>query len=184
MRGFTVSSCTAPFRATSRKRHGFTYVDAMIAVFIMGIAAAIATPRLSSAYQHHRVKSATANLAADLSYLRQQAFSQGRSLPSTFDSVSQTLSCPSVRSAEKNNAPFSRSLTDLVQDAKLIVVGLPPENAGAPKVFCFEFSRDGLTFDKNRVRKPNWGFQIQHSGATGVVKVTDEGIFWSMTTDG
>lgn len=173
MRGKTTS-----IRRANAKRAGFTYVDAVITIFIMGIAAAIATPRLSTAYSNHQLKSATARLSADLAYLRQEAITKGRSLTITIDAATQTVDCSAVRSVEQGSESFSTALTDFVQGAKMTLQSLSPISRWRPNIYSFDFSRDGLTLDANGIERPKWQIRLQHSNTVGVVQVTDAGITW------
>ncbi len=175
MRGQTTS-----IRRANTRRKGFTYVDAVVTIFIMGIAAAIAAPRLSTAYSQHQLRSATARFAADLSYLRQQAITKGRSLTVTIDTASQELSCSEVRSVEHSHESFSAVLTDFVQGAKMTLQTLSPVSSSRSNFYSFDFSRDGLTLDPRGVQKPNWRIRIQHSNTVGVVEVTDAGVTWKV----
>lgn len=64
---------------------GFTLIELVIVMVILGAIAGIAVPRLGSANLHYRVESAAWRIAADLASARQQARISGVRHKVTFD---------------------------------------------------------------------------------------------------
>lgn len=60
-----------------RRRAGFTLVEVGVVVAVIGIAAAIAVPRMAGMLAHLRTRAATNALAADIAYARSLAVKRG-----------------------------------------------------------------------------------------------------------
>lgn len=60
-----------------RRRAGFTLAEIALVVAIIGIAAAIAAPRMAAMVAHARTRAAANRVAADLAYVRATAVREG-----------------------------------------------------------------------------------------------------------
>ena len=96
---------TAPSRSV-----GFTLIDVVVAVLIVGITAAIIGPRFASSLNARQAESGARMVAADLNYLRKQAITRGKSVVVTFDNNSASYVSSDAASADCRQSTFSRSL--------------------------------------------------------------------------
>ena len=70
------------------KQKGYTLVELMITVVVLGVLAAIAAPSFQSIIEKRRLVGATVNLFADLQYARSEAIKQNQSVRFQFDTGS------------------------------------------------------------------------------------------------
>mgnify|MGYP000064705548 CR=1 FL=1 len=73
----------------AKTRIGFTLIELMIVLVIMGVAAAIAVPMISSAGSM-QIRAASNMLAADLEYAKSMAISKGEYFSVVFDKTAET----------------------------------------------------------------------------------------------
>jgi len=84
-----------------KTRFGFTLIELMIVLVIMGVAAAIAVPMISSAGSM-QIRAASNMLAADLEYAKSAAISRGEYFSVVFDKTTETY-----RIEDENGAVIS-----------------------------------------------------------------------------
>lgn len=65
------------YRQSAMRPRGFTLIEAMVVVFIIAVLAAAALPSMRQLITSQRVKSASYELFADLSYARSEAITRG-----------------------------------------------------------------------------------------------------------
>ena len=77
-----------------RQRQGFTLVEMMIVISLIGLMAAISAPPLFRYIQSNRLQTNTDRLVADMQYARSMAISSGRILRFTTTPAGYTLTDP------------------------------------------------------------------------------------------
>jgi prepilin-type N-terminal cleavage/methylation domain-containing protein len=70
--------CTAKGVPQSKKRTGFTLVELLVVLAILGIMSVVVIPSLNRWMDNYRVRTATRQLATDMQFARMNAVSQNR----------------------------------------------------------------------------------------------------------
>jgi len=83
--------CATELLRPSPRRLGFTFLELVIVMLILGIMAAVAVPTFFDSLMYHRVESAARRVKADLEQLRQTARRTSRTQALTFGETSYTL---------------------------------------------------------------------------------------------
>ncbi len=132
------------------RNRSFTLVDLVMAMAIIVIVAAIATPRYANALTRYRAEAAAHRVAADFQLARQTAKSTSSSRTVRFDAANHSYVIPDVRELDTAGTSYRVQLQD------------PPYQAQ----FAFvDFGADAkLTFD---------GFGIPDSGGFVIVQAGD-----------
>lgn len=102
-------TATRQFQRTVTPK-GFTYVELVIVVLIMGICAAAATPRFAEALSRHCAHSAALRIQADLAYARGCAIARSQSITVVFSTVDHTCTIPGLKSLDRPTETYSVSL--------------------------------------------------------------------------
>lgn len=133
------------------ERHtGFTLIDLMMAIAVIAIVAAIATPRYANALTRYRAEAAARRVAADLELARQTAKSTSSSRTVAFNPAQHSYVIPDVREFDSAGTTYRVQLQD------------PPYQA---QIVSVDFGGDAvLTFD---------GFGIPDSGGFVILQAGD-----------
>ena len=132
-------------------RHaGFTLIDLIMAIAVIAIVAAIATPRYANALTRYRAGAAAQRVVADLALARQTAKSTSSSRTVQFDAVDDSYVIPNVRELDTAGTTYRVQLQDPPYRAQIVSVNL----GGDPDI----------TFD---------GFVIPDSGGFVIVQAGD-----------
>jgi prepilin-type N-terminal cleavage/methylation domain-containing protein len=86
------------------RRAGFTLVEMMVVILLIGVVATIATPPMFRYLQSSRLQTNVDQLAADLQYARSLSIANGQILQFTTTAGGYTLSDPSDGSVIKSHA--------------------------------------------------------------------------------
>ena len=132
-------------------RHaGFTLIDLIMAIVVIAIVAAIATPRYANALTRYRAEAAARRVVADLALARQTAKSTSSSRTVQFDAADDSYLIPNVRELDTAGTMYRVQMQD------------PPYQANIDSV---DLGGDAqITFD---------GFGIPDSGGFVVVQAGD-----------
>ena len=132
-------------------RHtGFTLLDLMMAMAVIVVVAAIATPRYANALTRYRAEAAARRVAADLGLARQTAKSTSSSRTIGFNPGNHSYVIPNVRELDSAGTMYRVQLQD------------PPYQA---QIVSVDFGGDAtLIFD---------GFGIPDSGGFVIVQAGD-----------
>ena len=95
-------------------RPAYTLVELVLVLFIMGVVAAIAVPRLSQSAARQRVDGAASRIVSDLAYARSVARTSSSAVTVLFDPSRNRYAMAGVRDPLRNTAP--PYIVDLSQD--------------------------------------------------------------------
>ena len=106
-------------------RHvGFTLIDLVVAMAVIVIVAAIATPRYANSLTRYRAEAAARRVAADFQLARQTAKSTSSSRTITFDAADHSYVIPNVRELDTTGTTYSVQLQDPPYQAQIAFVDL------------------------------------------------------------
>ncbi len=106
------------------ERGGFTFVDVVVSVLIIGILAAVAGPKFAATLHRTRADSAAERIAADLSYARKSAISQSATVTVEFLTASDEYLIPALPDLNAPNEPYQIALNASPYDAVLVTAEL------------------------------------------------------------
>lgn len=132
------------------RHRSFTLIDLVMALAVIAIVAAIATPRYANALTRYRAEAAARRVAADLDLARKTAKSSSSSRTVEFDAADDSYAIANVRELDTAGTMYRVELQD------------PPYQA---QIASIDFGGDAqLTFD---------GFGIPDSGGFVIVQAGD-----------
>ncbi|MBS0197535.1 MAG: prepilin-type N-terminal cleavage/methylation domain-containing protein [Planctomycetes bacterium] len=91
-------------------RRGFSYVELVIVVAILGVVSLMAAPRYASAMACQRLDAAAWRLASDIGVVRATARAKGTNVSIDFDVASASYSAPLVLGLDRRGSTLSASL--------------------------------------------------------------------------
>ena len=94
-----------------RRRSGFTLIELVIVLLILGISAAVVAPRYASAVVRFRVEAAAKVVAAHLRYARQHAKTKGKTQSVVFVPDTDSYELPGLSDVQRPGEAFSVKLT-------------------------------------------------------------------------
>lgn len=109
-------------RMTKRRSTGFSLVELVVVIVILGTIAAIAAPRFGHAANSYRLESAVQKIEADLRYATQMARTQSRTVTIQFSptndsyriiGVEDILGAPTDHIVDLSQPPFRLHISDV-----------------------------------------------------------------------
>ena len=105
-------------------RTGFTIVELVISVLIVGILAAVTAPKFFGTLNRMRVEAAAKRIKVDLGYLQQTAISESTTLSMSFTPASNAYSIPTRQNLDRPGLSYAVALDDSPYDAALVSAAL------------------------------------------------------------
>ena len=112
-------------------RHGFSLLETVLVLSILGVVAALGLPRYAQSLTRYRVDAAAQRLANDLQTLRQRAIDHSVSATITLDANADTLSATGVGGSDQSATVY---VTDFKQPPFAVDLVL----SQTPLVFGFD----------------------------------------------
>ena len=104
---------------------GFTMIEGVIVIIVIGIVAAIAVPQFQKMAKNGNLKAAAKDLMGDFSYMRERAISENTSLSIVFDTEQNRYTVPGLANP-KTPTYFSNDIN---------ITGVNLTNGGATLTF-------------------------------------------------
>ena len=102
------------------RRPGFTLVDLVVTVLIIGILAAVAAPKFADTLHRTRAESAAKRIKVDLGLARQNAISRSSTQTVQFTPATDDYILPGMADLDHSSQPYSVDLTAAPYKAVLV----------------------------------------------------------------
>ncbi len=99
---------------------GFTLVELLMVMFIIGVITSIAVPRFAGAIAHQRVEAAARRLVVDLALARRHAKASTTSQTVSFDTVTNSYRLIGMKHPDHPAAEYEVSLSEEPYDAIIV----------------------------------------------------------------
>lgn len=113
----------------ARPFHGFSLVELVIVVLIVGILAATAAPRYSEALDATYARAAAARVVSDLKYARQLALETSANQTVTFDISADQYVLVGVSDRDRRNVSYTVNLSDDEFCAEIVTADFNSSNS-------------------------------------------------------
>ena len=154
-------------------RNGLSMIELVLVVMLVGLFAAVATPRFAESLRVTRLETAAHQLAAHIGYLRSVAINQGRTVTLICDNEAGTYQCDSVDFAERIGDPLFVSLSDEYDHSFELLANFDLKSTlsfdfeGTPHVGSTPLSDGRVT-----LRSGNHRFDVTIASGTGITTVS------------
>ena len=101
-----------PRRRRPSQRTGFSYLEIVISVLIVGIIAAAATPRYADALSRHQAHAAALRIQSDLAYARRCAIARSQNVTVQFSTANSTCTLVGINSLDHPGQTYSVTFSD------------------------------------------------------------------------
>lgn len=118
-----------------QRRIGYSFVDVMLAVLIVGLMAAVASPRYIESRDYFRAEAAAARVAADLFHARQQAKTKGTTQDVVFEPDLHSYTLTGMTDVDDPTLPFRVDLTELSSPATIVSVSFGASGTASTLTF-------------------------------------------------
>jgi len=105
--------------AESRRRDGFTLIEVVIVVLILGIMAAMAAPRFVRSLMYHRAETAAKRVRADLELARQHAMTTSAGQTVSFDVGQDRYVLSGIAALDRPSQVYTTVLSDPPYEASI-----------------------------------------------------------------
>ena len=144
-------------------RHGFSMIDAVVTILILGIISAVTVPRMAESLERYRLRSAATVLAEQIVYVRRQAIVNGRDLNVQLSSRPASMRCDQLPMPNRVGENYAVDLADAYQIQRMSWSGLDGTN--------LRFDRHGNAYDDG-VRLDTWSIQLEISSAIATLTLS------------
>ncbi len=132
-----ISRCARARRPTHARAHekqsGFSIIELVVVLLVMGIVAAAATPSFYVSLRHHELETAARRLALDLEQARHAARVKSQTESLTFTSATTYALSSGVASLKSAGQTYSVDLAAMPYDLDSVTV-----NLGGPTTISFD----------------------------------------------
>lgn len=117
-----VDATTMDNPLANRRARGFSIIEIVIVLTIVGLLAAVAIPRYANSVTRYRADAAARRIVADLELARSAASQASASRQVAFNSGNHTYQLQNVKNLNDNAANYDVDLTDPPYDAQIDAV--------------------------------------------------------------
>lgn len=103
-----------------RLRHGYSHVELIIAILVIGIVAAVSMPRFAASIQRQRAEAAARRVAADLEALRGLASTTSQQQSAVFDISTNSYTLAGLTNPDRPGQPYKVSLASQLYGSILV----------------------------------------------------------------
>lgn len=156
------------------KRRGFTLVEAIMVIMIVGILAAVVSVDFISSFSTSKIEAARFKLKSDIIYAQELSVTQQLNHGVIFDPAGETYSVYKQTTGNIINNPLTGApfTVNFNTDPDLTGIDLVSANFGAPTTNRVEFDNYGAPSDGTTVLAANGSVSLSYSGLNGTVTVT------------